>query len=346
MRFRSVEAVLPSQIVTNEDIVRRVLHESEKHLSSAELATLSDTMFSTFKAAMTEVRYVRAKGERAADLAVQAGERALASAGLKPDQIDLLIYVGVGRGSLEPATANAFQDLLALTRATCFDLLDACASWLRGLELARVLTESGRYSHIMLLNAEFNVLEYAQHELRALEDFEHLFPTYTIGEAATATIVSSGGDDQSFFDFRTYGDLRDLCFIPLPNRSEFSIADESGYAENLRFYSRGRALFLAVMKRGVRQVREMRERVPFAPEICFLHAASDGLGERFLSAVDVPLERGVFTHRRFGNTVSASVPLGMAIAKEEGRLHPGMIASVFVGSAGVTTAVAQFRYLE
>ena len=67
-----------------------------------------------FRSMGTRVRYGRAEGERAHELCVAAGRQALRSAGMDPGEIDLLIYVGVGRGFIEPATANAFQDLLGL----------------------------------------------------------------------------------------------------------------------------------------------------------------------------------------------------------------------------------------
>jgi len=48
------------------------------------------------------------------------------------------MYVGIGRGVLEPASANIYQDMLGLANATAFDVLDACASWLRAVHIARV----------------------------------------------------------------------------------------------------------------------------------------------------------------------------------------------------------------
>ena len=65
--------------------------------------------------------------EKAIDFGVDGGRQAIATAGMVPEDIDLLIYVGVSRGFLEPATANVFQHEFGFTKATCFDVLDACA---------------------------------------------------------------------------------------------------------------------------------------------------------------------------------------------------------------------------
>jgi acyl-CoA:acyl-CoA alkyltransferase len=74
---------------------------------------------------------------------------------------------------------------------SCFDIADACMSWIRALEISYHFLRSGRYRRIMIVNGEFN-----HHHgfpdnfrIRNLRQLEYTFPTYTIGEAASATIV-------------------------------------------------------------------------------------------------------------------------------------------------------------
>ena len=136
-------------------------------------------------------------------------------------EVDLLIYVGVGRGFIEPATAYVFQDLLGLRNATCFDVLDACASWLRAVHVARAFIEAGSYRNVLVLNAEFNA-NLESYEVRSTNEFDSRFPAFTIGEAATATILSpSERDDEAVAEFRSFGDQRDKCIIPLENYRDY-----------------------------------------------------------------------------------------------------------------------------
>jgi 3-oxoacyl-[acyl-carrier-protein] synthase III len=51
-------------------------------------------------------------------------------------------------------------------------------------------------------------------------------------------------------------------------------------------------------------------------------------------------------HHRFGNTVSASVPLAMAVARDEGNLKDGDEVMLFVASAGVTTSLCKFTFFD
>ena len=126
-RPAAVEHSGPSLQVTNDDIIKELLARSARHLDVPSSALLARTLEALFKRSRSVVRYRHVAPEKAIDFGVDAGRQAIATAGMVPEDIDLLIYVGVSRGFLEPATANVFQHELGFTKATCFDVLDACA---------------------------------------------------------------------------------------------------------------------------------------------------------------------------------------------------------------------------
>jgi len=267
---------------------------------------------------------------------------------MSPNDIDLLIYVGVGRGYIEPATANVFQKILKLKAATCFDILDACASWLRAIHVAHSFIKSGAYKNIMILNCEFNFREYANFEFKSLKDIDFNFPTFTIGEAATATIVSdSEKDDEYYASFKTWGDRHNLCKIPLPHFSEYSDGELRNGSEiqPLTFFSYGEKLFRFVFSRLCRHYREDATLNQFRHEIIFSHAASDAMSDKVIQSCKLGDTKGYNTHKRFGNTVSASVPLAMALAMKDGKLKDGTNVLTGFGSAGVSTAWSRFKFL-
>jgi 3-oxoacyl-[acyl-carrier-protein] synthase III len=344
VKYLAIEHALPSRVVENDEIIEQVLAESRANLSAHDLRRAERLMRATFKSAGTTRRFCRAPGERAHELCLDAGRRALATANLEPSDIDLLIYVGVGRGFLEPATANVFQDLLGLHNATCFDVLDACASWLRAIHIARSFIQTGAHRNILILNAEFNA-EYASFALRSVEEFDHRFPTYTIGEAATATIVSeSQEEDRYHAEFRSFGRHRELCFIPLPNCDEYMAGKQEDY-EPFRFISYGAELMEFGLARLVEQYRETPAFSQFDPDIVFFHAASDGMARAGMRECGLAEVKGYYTHGRFANTVSATIPLAMSEALGDGSLSPGDDVLFSVASAGVSTALCRFRYL-
>jgi len=145
MRFCAVEYAVPTKLVTNTEIIQEIISRSTRYLTQKALDLLALRLDELFKKSVTDVRYHRAKNERAIQFGIEAGKNALASSNMSPKDIDLLIYVGVGRGYIEPATANVFQKILKLNKATCFDILDACASWLRAIHVAHSFIKTGMY---------------------------------------------------------------------------------------------------------------------------------------------------------------------------------------------------------
>lgn len=344
MRFRAIEYALPSRVVGNDEILERVDKASQLHLSPDELRRVERSLRMLFKSVGTQVRYCRADGERAFELCVDAGNRALNAAGMDPGEIDLLMYVGVGRGFIEPATANVFQDLLGLENATCFDVMDACASWLRAVHIARAFIETDTYRNIMILNAEFSA-ENANYELRSVEDLDFRFPTFTIGEASTATILSgSNGDDGYYADFKTFGSQRDRCLIPLPNWQEYLAADGSELRP-YEFISYGQEIMEFGLAKLVEQYRDSPRFSDYDPDIVFFHSASDGMARDGMRQCGLDLDKGFYSHFRYANTVSATVPIAMSTAIAEGRLTTDSEVLLCVASAGISTALCRFRFL-
>jgi 3-oxoacyl-[acyl-carrier-protein] synthase III len=344
MKIEAIAHALPRCTVSNEEMTERVLTESKRHLTAHELLQVKRMLGAFFRTAGTRVRYFRADDESAWSLTTAAGTQALERAGRRPEEIDLLIYAGVGRGFLEPSTATVFHDLLGLQAATCFDVLDACAGWLRAMHVAQAHLRSGDYRRVMILTGEFNVREYGRFEIRSLGEIRHLFPTYTISEAATATILSRGDEaDDWHFSFRNWHRARALCMIPLPNIAQYSGPETPEDAETLEFFSHARELIQSASIHLVDHYREDPRLALVRPDIIFGHAASDAVDD-VMEACNLDPKLYFRSHGRWGNTVSSSVPLALDDAITSGQLREGHQVLIGVASAGLVTAWTRFSY--
>jgi 3-oxoacyl-[acyl-carrier-protein] synthase III len=346
MRFQAVESLLPSRLITNEMVVDHIEQANRDSLSAADLSLLLRRIRALLLLARTDTRYIRADHETALGLGIEVAQAALRTAGMEPSDIDLLIYVGVARGYVEPATANIYQARLGMVNATCFDLLDACASWLRALHIGRLFINAGVYRHVMILNAEFNTREYSNFQFSSLSELRYRFSSFGIGEAATATIIGPDDDpeaDQFYASFRNSGCDHGLATIALPHHHEYD-GDCLNPATPLQFTSDGERLFQVAMTKVIEHYEADPVVQQFRPDIAFSHSASDSMSERI--ARHLGIGPTYLTHARFGNTVSASVPLGMATALKEDALRPGMNVLVGCASAGITTGWACFRFLQ
>ena len=337
MLIKAIAHALPSRRVTNDDLLEIVAPDDREDRAAVEEARADISRY--LESTGARARFHRGADDRAIDLGVSAARRSLDRGGVHPDELDLLIFVGVGRGFLEPATANVFQDALGLHRATCFDVMDACASWLRGMEVAHHMLQAGEYRCAMILNCECNFAEYSTPALRAGADFDEIVAGYTIGEAATATVVTRSSENREFYaSFRNEGSRSSLCEIPLPSAEQFRVHAGTAARPPLRFTAKSRTLNAAATMALKRQFSDDSRLHGFDYDISFGHASSLPATRRVAKALGLDLEKHYEIFPEYGNTVSASIPLAMSLAYEEGRLNRGSRALLIVGSAGLTTA--------
>ncbi len=345
MKILNISYALPGKEVSNDNLIDEIVECNRAHLSSKELQILVDKLKRFLSMSGTVNRYHRGIGERAIDFAMRAGKEALKKAGVKPEDVDLLIYAGVGRGWMEPATAYLFQSELGLKFATCFDVLDACASWIRSMIIAKSFLAQKIYKLIMILNCEFNFREYANFEFKSTKELENSFSAFTIGEAATATLLTSDdANDDSIFSFKTWGEKHGLCKIPLPNALEFTPRNATDGLRPMSFYTIPGELVSFTVKKLVAHFNETQAIAGRLHDLVVSHAVSVPSHSTVIKLLNLDPSRAFETHSRFGNTVSASLPLALAVAEAEGRLERGMRVLLLMGSAGVSTALGSFTY--
>jgi 3-oxoacyl-[acyl-carrier-protein] synthase III len=346
MRIESIGVAVPSRKVTNDDILK-LLAENSDDTSPITLKTYQRMVKSLFAMAGSNVRYMRDadKDEKASDLIISAMKRAFDEACLRPQDIDLLIYCGVGKGFLEPANAYFYAHKLGM-KCSCFDIVDACMSWIRALEVAYEFFKSGRYKHVLILNGEFNIHHGFPNNFRIqnIRQIEYTFPTYTIGEASTATILSPSAAEWKFA-YKSLPEFADLCTIPLDGYDNF-VEPSKRIGKNglYNFVSYGKELFDGARRHLAPVIREVVDDFN-VPDIYFPHAASDVAyltASREHNVPEAKMYAKVFPN--YGNIVSASIPMGMDMALKEGRLKRGHDVVFCPASAGMVYSAVRFQY--
>jgi 3-oxoacyl-[acyl-carrier-protein] synthase III len=276
-----------------------------------------------------------------------ATRRALDSTYLRKPHIELLVYVGVGRGFLEPGNSHMMANALGFNNAQCFDVVDACMSWIRALSLVDSLFKTGAYKNALIINAEFNMFENgplypANYALTSEEQLPYTFPSFTIGEAATATLLLPKLNDNFEFHFSTRPDLSSLCTIPLEGYTEFC-HPEAGIGKNdvLRFTSFGEALHKEGHDEAIRIFRALRRQPPFKQ--VFVHASSKKEWDKF--GAEVRVEDKIFhVYPYTGNLVSASIPTAIDAAVQKHQVRRGDRLALWAGSAGMSFGAASFTF--
>jgi len=345
VKILSITHSVPTNKVDNAQIIQSVLKKNINNLTRQQRKDLRVIMEKYFDKIGLKSRYLRSKEEKAIDHGIAAVNAALEESQIKPSDIDLLLYVGVGRGWIEPAMANLFIAELDLINATGFDLVDACASWIRGLDLARNYLNTGMYRNILIMNCEFNFKEFANFQISDLSRLEYFLPTFTIGEAATATIVTSDKTNNMYYSkFKTWGEYHDLCKIPLHNVEEFCKDGKKLHHEPLKFYAYGTQLTEQTIKKMILTFRKDKKLSQFIPNICFGHSVSEAITSQVERMLNFKYGSTYRIFSDYGNTVSASIPLAMSLAINEGVLKKGDSVLLVAGSAGISVGFTIFIF--
>jgi 3-oxoacyl-[acyl-carrier-protein] synthase III len=343
MKLLAIEHRLPARRITNEWVLAQVRAHNRDTLSATDLALVETRLRRFLASAGTVIRHVLEPHESALDLCLEAGRAALAAASVDPKEIDFVLYAGVCRGWLEPAMGTVVQAELGLVNATCFDIVDACASWLRALQVAHLYLRSGIHRRGLIVNCECALVPYRDWRLADVAELDYRAAGWTAGEAATATVVSDDvADDDFYFTFKSFGEHYALCMFPLEMAPQFGTAAVDARHAPMRFYAQSHELLTITARKVIETFEADDELRARRHDVGFGHEASAKASQ--LIARHLPYVRYVSTHARFGNTVSATVPLGMSVALQEDRLHRGDRVLVLVGASGVTVGLASFTF--
>src|SRR5690625_2335055 len=128
--------------------------------------------------------------------AAQAGVKALAEAGIAPDEVGLLINTSVTRTQLEPAVSVQIHDSMGLApSATNFDITNACLGFVNGMDLAATLIDAGQISYAVVVagedakNVQESTLRNLYSDRTTRDNFMQQFASLTLGSGAAAAVL-------------------------------------------------------------------------------------------------------------------------------------------------------------
>lgn len=131
-----------------------------------------------------------------ADGAAMAGAKALAEAGVRPEQVGVLINTSVSRDHLEPSTAVAIHHQLGLpTNCLNFDLANACLGFVNAIQLTGTMIDSGQADYALIVDAEGSrhtqevTLDRLSSPEATAADFKSQFATLTLGSGSAAMVL-------------------------------------------------------------------------------------------------------------------------------------------------------------
>jgi acyl-CoA:acyl-CoA alkyltransferase len=285
-------------------------------------------------------RFMVGPGEYASTLAIEAGRRALADAAVAASAIDLLVFASASHDQLEPATAHIVAEGLGVN-APAFDAKNACNSFINGVEIAEAFIRTGRARRALVVSGETPSLV-TRWKVRSIRELKRSFIGYTMGDLGTAAVVEAASDGHGIFYSYHHATSKHWRIVQVVGGgSRHPDADPD------TFFSEGdgtalRDAFLEIDDEHMaRLFRETGTCWDDYAIVCAHQVAIPFIGD-LVRKIGLPMERLVLTVDTFGNVSSGSLPLGLAIAKAEGRVKPGDRVMWIGLGAGISVAAMAF----
>lgn len=287
----------PEARVDNAEILRRV--RARFRGSDDDWSTLESAIERVFAMCGTKVRYLEPNREaRVADYAVEAAKRCLAANNATLDEIDLVICGGIARQYFEPATATEVAAKLGFERIHAFDVTSACVGHLEAIQTAAAyLSLHDEYRTALVCTSELSG-DYLSYDLQQVKDLYMKSAGLTIGNAAACVLLRKtpwpgGGIRLRGIHTHAAPDHWHLCQVPI---------DGTLFSSSVELMRLGKTI-PPLLQKDLGQVGFDPAKV----EHYVFHQPSEAIVRRILEDIGADPERGVYTHRFYGNTASASV---------------------------------------
>ncbi len=306
--IKAIEYVLPEGILTNEELVQLYGDwTAEKILSKTGIAS----------------RHVVSEGECASDLAEKAAQKLFESGVILPEDIDFILLATQSPDYQLPTTACILQDRLGIPQtAGALDFNLGCSAFIYGLAMAKSFINTKIAKNVLLITAE----TYTKHIHPLDKSARTIF-----GDAAAATLINDDGYAIGNFDLGTDGSGKDALIIPAGgaklSRSEVTAEekeDNGSIRSQDNLYMDGTEVFsftIRVVPQSVKNVLEKNNLTLDDIDLFVFHQANKFMLDFLRNKIKIPKEKFYVNMQDIGNTVSATIPIALKRAEEDGRLH-------------------------
>lgn len=288
-----------------------------------------------------EERHVAADPkETSATLGAAAARKALEMADIPPSKVGLIICATSSPEHIFPSTASVIQDLIGATNAGAFDLSAACSGFVYGLSMARGAILAGDQEYVLVIGAE---------TLSRFVDWTDRGTCILFGDGAGALVVAASnvpggilavelGSDGSGADTLTLkagGSALPATLETVNNGDHYIRMDGKAV---FRFATRVMAdATQKVLARAGLSTDDVDLVVPHQANIRIIQNS-------VYKQLRIPEEKVYVNLQKYGNTSTASIPIALVEAIEDGRVKPGD-KLVFVGfGAGLTWAACAVEW--
>lgn len=319
-----------AQIVRRVRIIGTGSYTPERIITNKELEQMVDTNAEwIYNVLGIKERRIVGPDQATSDLAAASGIRAIENAGLKPDNIDLIIVATSTPDRIAPSTACIVQEKLKAYNAAAFDVAAVCSGFLFGMSVAAQYIASGVYDNVLVIGAD---------TFSTITDWTKRDCVF-FGDGAGAAVMShtNGNNNEGFLAFRLYSDGRGKDKFTIPAGGSENPTSSDTMENGLHYYKmNGKAVYdiaIRVLPEAINQVlsdvgigiNDIDYMVPHQPSI--------GILKRTAEIIGLPFEKVQTNMEKYANTSGGTIPILLDELRQSDRIKKdNIILFAAVGS--------------
>lgn len=309
----------------------------ERTLTNHDLEKIVDTSDEwIFTRTGIRERRIAADDEATSDMASAAARNALEMAGVRPEDLDLIIVATVTPDMFFPSTACMVQKKIGAKNAVCFDISAACSGFLYALQTARHYLNGGPRVTALVIGAE---------KLSSLINWKDRNTCVLFGDGAGAVVVRADASEKApgrvlSSVMGSDGTLSDLLKVPGGAAAQ-PITPENVLSRPNTIHMEGRETFKHAVTRMCQASEEALKKAGLTAQDVALvipHQANARIISAIADRLGVPEEKTFINLDKYGNTSAATIPVALDEANRSGRIKRGDVILLVAFGGGFTWA--------
>jgi 3-oxoacyl-[acyl-carrier-protein] synthase-3 len=307
---------IPQPVVTNDD-----------------LATIIDTS-DEWIVSRSGIKERHVSHVNNSDMATLAGKRALAAAGLQPDDLDYVIVATCTPDRQIPSSAAYVQAKIGADHAAAADINAGCSGFIYGLSMAHGLIATGTANRVLLVGSE---------QISSYLNLGERSTAVLFGDGAGAVIVEASEDDSGIKSMSLGADGHGAEYLTADGLgTEFIGADgpKSIVMDGMQIFKG------AVVRMGDGTVNAAKDAGWDLDEIDLVvpHQANVRIIDAVRRRIKADESKMFVNIHKYGNTSAATIPIALSEAVDEGRVPPGAKLVFAAFGAGLTWGATAFQW--
>lgn len=323
---------IPEQCVTNQELAQMVETTDEWIREKIGIQT----------------RYIAAEDEALSDLAINAAKKALDDAGLKPEDIDMLIITGQNHDYKTPATSCIVQHKMGMRNIAAIDIGIACSGFIYGLSVGSKFIADGTYENVLVIGAEIH---------SRMISWQDRTTCVFFGDGAGAAVLRPAKKGEGFlaFDLGVDGGGHEAIMIPAGGSrmpaSVDTLAKVEAQPKQVRSLMDARMDGKAVYKFATTVfpksiMKSLKGAQLNVDDIDFLisHQANKNIISESMATLGIPMRKTYMNLEKYGNCSSASVPIALKEAVDKQLIKSGDLVALVGFGAGLSWGSTLMRW--